>query len=247
MIHCMEVLRDEYEWLYDKIVDLIISEKEQFEKRLKEAGPSNDTEKGDNSHQCKPYLLIDCPGQTELFTHNTALRGTIKKLQNATSHFDLRLVCLNLCDAFHVSDLGKYIGLVMNSLITMINLELPHVNVLSKVDKIESYGKTRFNLDFYCEVPDLKYLLETELESPFYKKFRQMSLAIIGVIDDYSLVHFIPLNIQKSEDIYEVLQIADKANGYYVNDLDLTLIQLNPRFVEMASGRRLEPLKDATL
>lgn len=247
MIHCMEVLSDEYEWLYDQIVDLIISEREQYERRTKEAEPKKDTEKEDSSNQCKPYLIIDCPGQTELFTHHTALRGTIKKLQKVTSHFDLRLVCLNLCDAFHASDLGKYIGLVMNSLITMINLELPHVNVLSKVDKMESYGKTRFNLDFYCEVPDLKYLLETELESPFYKRYRQMSLAMIGVIEDYSLVHFTPLNIQKSEDIYKVLQMADKANGYYINDLDLSILQVNPRFMEMASGKRLEPLKDATI
>lgn len=34
----------------------------------------------------------------------------------------------------------------------MLHLELPHINLLSKIDLIEQYGKLRFNLDFYTEV-----------------------------------------------------------------------------------------------
>jgi len=33
------------------------------------------------------------------------------------------------------------------SLSTMIRLELPHVNVLSKIDLIESYGKLNFDIE----------------------------------------------------------------------------------------------------
>lgn len=45
----------------------------------------------------------------------------------------------------------------------MLQLELPHVNVLSKCDLIEKFGKLSFNLDFYTDVLDLGYLLD-ELE-----------------------------------------------------------------------------------
>lgn len=250
MIYCLEVLNENYGWLYDKIVILCKTEKEKYEEFKRTVKSENsegeDLEKEMNKNS-KPYLIFDCPGQSELYTHHTAIKDIVKKLTSRNNHFDLRLVCLNLCDAYHASDLGKYIGLVMNSLSTMLNLALPHLNILSKVDKLESYGKTRFNLDFYCEVLDLKYLLETELENPFHERYRKLSKAITEVIENYSLVHFIPLNIQQAEDIYKVLQMADKANGYFVDDLDLSILQLNPNLMEMASGRRIDPLNDATI
>ena len=42
----------------------------------------------------------------------------------------------------------------------VLQIELPHVNVLSKADLVEKHGKLAFNLDFYTEVLDLEYLLE---------------------------------------------------------------------------------------
>ena len=42
----------------------------------------------------------------------------------------------------------------------MLKLEIPHINVLSKVDLIEKCDTLPFNLDFYTEVLDLKKLLE---------------------------------------------------------------------------------------
>lgn len=245
MIYCMEALNENYGWLYDQIVTLLSDEMKKFQEAKEKGIQVGPQDKQSNKN--KPFLLIDCPGQSELYTNHTAVREILKKLTQRNDHFDLRLVCLNLCDAYHASDLGKYIGVVMNSLSTMLNLELPHVNVLSKVDKIESYGKTRFNLDFYCELNNLKYLLETELENPFYKKYRDLTTAIIDVIHDYGLVTFVPLNIQQPEDILHVLQLADRANGYFIDDLDLAILQFNPQLMEMASGRRLEPLDDTTL
>lgn len=255
MIHCIEQLNENYGWLYDKMVTLIQTEINNYmeaERKRKEEKAGDDTDDNESGQgvdltKNKPYLLFDCPGQSELYVHNTAMREIIQKLMKPKKHFDLRLVCMNLCDAYHASDLGKYISLVMNSLSTMLNLELPHVNVLSKVDKLESYGKTRFSLDYYCQVLDLKYLLETELDSPFFEKYRKLSEGLVDIIQDYSLVSFTPLNIQQAEDIKNVLSLADRAIGYYINDLDLSILQMNPQLIEMASGRRLKPLDDATI
>jgi GTPase SAR1 family protein len=238
MIHCIETLNNNYGWLYDKLVMLIEDTiKEHDESESKRAGPIEERPegKGVSEIRSKPYLIFDCPGQSEIYTHHKAMRDIIKKLTaNKGKHFDLRLVCMNLCDAYHASDISTYIGIVLNSLSTMINLELPHVNVLSKVDLIDHYGKTRFNLDFYCEVMDLNYLLETDIDCPFFKKYRELSKALAGIIEDYGMVTFIPLNIKKPEDILRVLQLADKANGYYFDDLDLSILQMAPLLSEMA-------------
>lgn len=246
LIRCLEILDDNFAWLYDSIVSLLKAEQDRVAEMKKNASEEI-AGKGEESLKSRPYLIFDCAGQSELYTHHKVMKNIIKKLTNKNSHFDLRLVCLNLCDAYHASDFSKYIAVVMNSLSTMINLELPHLNILSKVDKIESYGKTRFNLDFYCEVLDLKYLLDTELDGPFHQKYRKLTEGIISVIDDKGLVFFTPLNIQQAGDIYNVIHLADKANGYVCDDLDLAVLQLNPSLMELVSGRRLDPLEDATM
>lgn len=53
----------------------------------------------------------------------------------------VQLTAVHLVDAHLCSDPGKYISALLLSLSTMLHLELPHVNVLSKIDLIESYGK----------------------------------------------------------------------------------------------------------
>lgn len=53
----------------------------------------------------------------------------------------MQLVAVHLVDAHYCTDPAKYISVLLLSLKTMIQLELPHVNVLSKIDLVESYGK----------------------------------------------------------------------------------------------------------
>lgn len=53
-----------------------------------------------------------------------------------------------------------------------------------------------FGLDYYTEVLDLRYLLELMSDEPFFKKYRKLNEALIAVVEDYSLVSFLPLTIQ---------------------------------------------------
>ena len=47
---------------------------------------------------------------------------------------------MNFCDAHYITDASKYISVLMASLRVMLHLELPHINVLSKMDLITQYG-----------------------------------------------------------------------------------------------------------
>ena len=47
------------------------------------------------------------------------------------------------------------------------------------------YGKLHFNLDYYTEVLDLEYLLDTFPEDNFTKKYKQLNEALTGLINDY--------------------------------------------------------------
>ena len=49
---------------------------------------------------------------------------------------------------------------ISRSWVVVVQVEQPHVNVLSKVDLIEKYSKLPFNLDFFTDVLDLSFLLQ---------------------------------------------------------------------------------------
>ena len=53
-----------------------------------------------------------------------------------------------------------------------------------------------FSLDYYSEVMDLSYLLEHLSDNPFFKKYKALNESLVGVIEDYSLVSLVPLNVQ---------------------------------------------------
>ena len=53
-----------------------------------------------------------------------------------------------------------------------------------------------FGLDFYTEVLDLNFLLEHLSDHPFFHKYKKLNEALVGLVQDYSLVSFVPLNIQ---------------------------------------------------
>jgi GPN-loop GTPase len=95
----------------------------------------------------------------------------------------------------------------------MLHLELPHINVLSKIDLLTQYGdlgillfslirvkflfsrlKTDFNLDYYTEVQDLSYL-ENALSSAS-PRYRALNMAICELVEDFSLVGFETLAVE---------------------------------------------------
>merc|ERR1712071_563893 len=112
-----------------------------------------------------------------------------------------RLCCVQLVDSHYCSDAGKFISVLLTSLTSMLQIELPQVNVLSKIDLVEQHGKLQFGLDFYTDVLDLEYLLGALNADPFMKKYRKFSAAITDVIENYSLVSFIALSVTNMETI----------------------------------------------
>ncbi len=82
----------------------------------------------------------------------------------------MRLTSVHLIDAYHCSDAALFISAVLLSLTTMIRLELPHINVLSKIDLVERHGVLPFNLDFFTECYDLRRLLDYIDSVPFLER-----------------------------------------------------------------------------
>ncbi|KAL6634169.1 hypothetical protein ACP70R_026840 [Stipagrostis hirtigluma subsp. patula] len=170
------------------------------------------------------YLLFDFPGQVELFFLHSNARSVINKL---IKKLNLRLTAVHLVDAHLCCDPGKYVSALLLSLSTMLHLELPHINVLSKIDLIENYGNLAFNLDFYTDVQDLSYLQYHLGQDPHSAKYRKLTKELCDVIDDFSLVNFSTLDIQDKESVGNLVKLIDKSNGYIFSSIDSSAVEFS--------------------
>ena len=60
-------------------------------------------------------------------------------LETMTGEWGLRLCAVQLVDAMHCTDPNRYVAGLIVSLCTMLQLELPHVNILSKADLLAQH------------------------------------------------------------------------------------------------------------
>lgn len=197
LIYCLESMEESLDIFYLKIQDI-----------LKE---------NENT-----YLIFDCPGQIELFTSN----GTLFKIfQKLSKRFDLRLCVVNLVDSIYLTSPSKYISILLLSLRSMMMMDLPQINVISKIDMLANYGNKEdllpFRLDYYTEVQQLEYLqplIEIESENTGYKytakKLSKLTQHLSEIIEDYNLVTFEVLSIDDKNSMVSLQTLIDKANGY---------------------------------
>ncbi|KAH7417918.1 hypothetical protein BKA64DRAFT_564160 [Cadophora sp. MPI-SDFR-AT-0126] len=159
------------------------------------------------------YVLFDCPGQVELYTHHSSLRNIFFRLQK----LGYRLVVLHLSDSYCLTMPSLYISNLILSLRAMLQMDLPHLNVLTKIDKISTYGPLPFNLDFYTEVQDLSYLLphlQEESSIMAGSKFEGLNKAIVELVEGFGLVGFETLAVEDKKSMMHLLQVIDRAGGY---------------------------------
>ena len=113
LVYCMEYLLQNMDWLQDNL----------------------DTYNDDE------YLIIDCPGQIELYTHIPVMNKIIDTLR--LWGYAHTMVSVFIVDATFVTDPAKFISGSLLALSAMISMQLPHVNVLSKCDLVEKASMDR--------------------------------------------------------------------------------------------------------
>ncbi|GBF90441.1 hypothetical protein Rsub_03437 [Raphidocelis subcapitata] len=147
------------------------------------------------------YLVIDCPGQIELYSHVSCFRSLVDFLKA-----DGWAVCAVYClDCHFVTEAPKYIAGAMQALAAMVKLELPHINLLTKMDLCED---RRAIEEFLIPDPALLLARLSESTAP---RFRALNTAVAQLLDEFSLVSFLALDITDEDSIGEVLAHADVA------------------------------------
>lgn len=62
----------------------------------------------------------------------------------------------------------------------------------------------------------MQYLLELLDDGPFTKKFKKLNKAIVGLIEDYSLVAFIPLDVNSERSLLQLKNTIDKVKSFFL-------------------------------
>ncbi|KAH8921652.1 hypothetical protein BT69DRAFT_1221262 [Atractiella rhizophila] len=189
MLYCMEFLEKNFDWLEDGLNRILTK---------------------DGKHKEDGYVIFDVAGQVELSTNHDSLKHIIERL----GKLGYRLAAVNLNDAHYVTDASKYVSVVLLSLRTMLHLELPHVNVLSKIDLVAAYGELPFNLEFYTEVQDLSYLRYELEKDTRLSKYSELNRTFCDLIEDFSLVGFETLCVEDKKSMLRLLRVVDQALGY---------------------------------
>ena len=144
------------------------------------------------------YVLIDCPGQVELYTHSDSVKKFIDAFEKK---LDARLAVVNLVDCVLASSKAAFLGQSLMSLGTMLRLCTPHINVLSKFDMTEDVELPfdPFNCDF-------DEFVCSGVPSKLHK-------AIVEVLTRFDLVSYTPFSIKDETAIMELLGLIDKSVG----------------------------------
>ncbi|GMH39381.1 hypothetical protein BSKO_07279 [Bryopsis sp. KO-2023] len=150
------------------------------------------------------YLVFDCPGQIELCTGSTFFQTLIEylKKENWT-------ICLVYClDSHFLMDMSKFIAGLFQTLAAMVHLELPTINVITKMDLCEDQEKVKdlFN-------PDRDHMLSL-LQEHTGPAFYELNEEVAGMVSDYNLVGFVPLDITTEDGIESVLFHIDMATQF---------------------------------
>lgn len=160
------------------------------------------------------YIVFDLPGQIELYTHFPFMKELIRYLQN----WDYRVQALYFLDSQFMADAAKFFGGCLTALSAMVQLEVPHLNVMSKMDLAKGVDKRR--LEEYM-FPDVENLVQ-ELSQHTSPKFLRLNSAMGALLDDFSMVSFVPLDVADGESIGNLLLLADHALQYE-DELDVKL------------------------
>ena len=202
LIYCFEFLMENLDWLTEAL-DSITEE----------------------------YLIIfDMPGQIELYTHVPILPALVKFLTQPGA-LDIRMAAVYLLEATFVVDRAKFFAGTLSAMSAMLMLEVPHINILSKMDLVKGQVKKKDLKRFLT--PDVGLLDDDPVERarrtaegpegeddeskrPDEKdqvmkgaSFRRLNRAVAGLIESFSMINYLKLDVTDEDSIAATLSYID--------------------------------------
>ena len=175
-------------------------------------------------------IIIDMPGQIELYTHIPILPTLVSHLMRSGA-LNINLCAAYLLESSFVMDRAKFFAGTLSAMSAMIMLEMPHVNILSKMDLLkDTVGKKELKRFIN---PDTSLLDDEDDDvgedggeegdgDPARSKnvmrgasFKRLNRAVAQLIDDFSMVSFLQLDVQNEDSVGAILSYIDDAIQFH--------------------------------
>jgi GPN-loop GTPase len=170
------------------------------------------------------YLLIDLPGQIELYTHHSHILPPL--LHHLRTNLGFSLCATYLLESQFILQPGKFFAGALSAMSAMIMLECAHLNVLSKVDLVKGEvargrlkqflrGDTSVfdpNAGIVMEEGDIEGQgkeVEGSGKGKGLSRFARLNEAIVRLVEDFGMVEFLPLDVSDHESVETILSYID--------------------------------------
>lgn len=169
-------------------------------------------------------IIIDMPGQIELYTHVPVVPQLVGAL--GRGGVSMNLCAAYLLEATFVIDRAKFFAGALSAMSAMIMLELPHLNILSKMDLVRGTLPKRHVRRFLD--PDAELLDDDPAERATFDtpgdpdagpeepsnlmggaSFKRLNRAVANLIDDYGMLSFLQLDAQDEDSTGDILSHID--------------------------------------
>lgn len=177
-------------------------------------------------------IIIDMPGQIELYTHIPVVPTLVKHLTRFGA-LNVNLCAAYLLESTFVVDRAKYFAGTLSAMSAMIMLEVPHVNILSKMDLLKGTVSKKQLKRFIN--PDTSLLdddpsdTNSAVVSALNRgadpssadsvmaggSFKRLNRAVAQLIDDFSMVSFLQLDVQDEDSVGAILSYIDDAIQFH--------------------------------
>ncbi|KAK4153936.1 GPN-loop GTPase [Chaetomidium leptoderma] len=180
------------------------------------------------------YLIIfDMPGQIELYTHIPILPTLIRFLTQPGA-LDIRLCAAYLLEATFVVDRAKYFAGTLSAMSAMIMLEVPHLNILSKMDLVKDQMRKK---DFKRFITPDTTLLDDDPADAARRRggvtvdvnadpkdkdalmsgnsFKKLNTTVANLIESFSMVSYLKLDCTDAESVQAILSYIDDCIQYH--------------------------------
>ncbi|KAF7190868.1 GPN-loop GTPase 3 [Pseudocercospora fuligena] len=176
-------------------------------------------------------IIIDMPGQIELYTHVPIVPQLIKHLTRGS--LNVSMCVAYLLESSFIVDRAKFFSGTLSAMSAMLMMQLPHVNILSKMDQVKGQI-ARKELKRFID-PDTSLLQDAPESGLVYEykegvdngdpedpksmmagtSFAKLNRAVGQLIDDFSLVSFLKLDAQDEDSVGAVLSYIDDAIQFH--------------------------------
>lgn len=159
------------------------------------------------------FMIVDMPGQVEVLFSQPAVPTFVRTLRRE-GYFTTVVYVIDALAG--TADTSKFISGCMFSLSSMVHFDCPFVNVLSKCDLLSEAFKEDC-LEHFCSC-DFAHLDFSRMPS----RLRAMSYELCGLLSDFSLMTFRPLDVNDTDSVTNLVAVLDDtlqvADEQEVND-----------------------------